>query len=56
MAKHIADQVLRSNPALARIHSNTSVRRIMEQQARQQLAQRENSDLDEIPEENDLLM
>ena len=37
LAKHIADELLRNNPALARIHSNNSVRKILEQELQRQI-------------------
>lgn len=39
LAKHIADEMLRNNPALARIHSNHSVRKILEQELQKQIQQ-----------------
>jgi len=30
IAKHIADEILRTNMAISKIHSNTSIRKIME--------------------------
>ena len=39
LAKHIADELLRNNPALARIHSNQSVRKVMEKELQKQLEQ-----------------
>ncbi len=41
LAKHIADEMLRNNPALARIHSNVSVRKIIEQELQKQMLEKE---------------
>jgi uncharacterized membrane-anchored protein len=37
IAKHIADEILRTNMAMSKIHSNQSIRRIMEQELKSQL-------------------
>jgi len=37
LAKHIADELLRSNMALRNVHSNQSIRKIMERELKKQL-------------------
>jgi len=37
LAKHIADEILRTNMAMAKIHSNQSIRKIMEAELKKQL-------------------
>lgn len=52
LAKHIADEILRSNLAISRIHSNQSIRRIMEQELKKELKRKEiqGDEFDQIQE------
>lgn len=56
LAKHIADEILRTNLAISRIHSNQSIRKIMEQELRKELKRKEQGhdefdNIQELPEE-----
>ena len=48
LAKHLADEILRTNMAISKIHSNQSIRKIMEAELKKQLKNQKTEPADEF--------